>query len=49
MSLVVAKILTWAAVILVVVWIISNPAKAGTDIHSWIANLVTFFQSLANG
>lgn len=45
----ITKILTWAAVILVVVWIISSPAKAGADVHNWITNLVTFFQSLANG
>ena len=45
----ITKILTWAAIILVVVWIISSPAKAGTDVHNWIANLVTFFTNLANG
>lgn len=45
----ITKILTWAAIILVVVWIISNPSKAGTDVHNWITNIVTFFTSLANG
>lgn len=43
------RILGWAAVALIVVWIISDPAKAGADVHNWIANLVTFFTSLANG
>ena len=45
----ITKILTWVAIIVVVVWIVSNPAKAGTDVHNWITSIVSFFTSLANG
>ena len=43
------KIAGWVAVILIVVWIISNPAKAGASVHSWITSIVDFFSHLANG
>jgi hypothetical protein len=32
--------------IVVVVWIVSNPAIAGDTVHSWVTGLITFFQHL---
>ncbi len=32
--------------ILVVVWIVSNPAAAGDTIHGWITGVLTFFHHL---
>ena len=45
----VQKILGWAAVILIVVWVLSNPAGAGNTVHSWVTGTVSFFQHLASG
>jgi hypothetical protein len=33
--------------ILIIVWIVSNPAAAGDSVHSWIAGLFTFFRHLS--
>jgi hypothetical protein len=33
--------------ILIVVWIVSNPASAGDTVHSWITGILTFFHHLA--
>lgn len=33
--------------VLVIVWIVSNPAVAGDTVHSWITGLFTFFRHLA--
>jgi len=41
------KVLGWAAVILIVVWIVSNPAVAGNSVHAWVTDIVTFFRHLA--
>jgi len=43
------KILGWIVVILIVVWIVSNPSGAGTSVHSWISDIFSFFQHLASG
>jgi hypothetical protein len=45
----VAQIIGWILVILLVVWIVSNPAAAGTTVHNWIADIFSFFQHLARG
>lgn len=43
------KILTWALVILIVIWVISNPTAAGSQVHSWITDISNFFTHLARG
>jgi len=45
----VGKVIGWVILILVIVWIISDPAKAGAEVHSWITGVVSFFSHLANG
>jgi len=45
----VSKVIGWAAVILIIVWIFSNPTAAGTTVHNWITDIVSFFQHLARG
>lgn len=32
--------------ILIIVWIVSNPAAAGDSVHGWITGLLTFFRHL---
>lgn len=44
-----AKILTWSIIILIVVWIFSNPAGAGSDVHKWAGDLVGFFTHVSKG
>jgi hypothetical protein len=36
-----------AIVILIIVWIVANPAAAGDTVHSWITGIITFFKHLA--
>jgi hypothetical protein len=36
-----------AVVILVIVWIVSDPASAGDTVHSWISGIITFFHHIA--
>lgn len=45
----IGKILGWALLILIIVWIFSAPAHAGATVHGLINGIVTFFKSLANG
>jgi len=45
----VGKVVGWAILILIIVWIISNPSHAGAEVHSWITGVVSFFSHLANG
>ena len=33
--------------ILIIVWIVSNPAAAGDTVHGWIVGLFTFFRHLS--
>jgi hypothetical protein len=32
--------------IVILVWIVSNPAAAGNSVHGWISGIVTFFHHL---
>lgn len=41
------KTLGIAAVILIIVWIVANPAGAGDTVHTWITGIITFFKHLA--
>jgi hypothetical protein len=43
------KIIGWVVVILIVIWVVSNPGAAGNSVHDWIADIISFFQHLANG
>jgi hypothetical protein len=45
----VQKVLGWGIVILIVVWVLANPAGAGSTVHGWITGVVSFFQHLASG
>jgi hypothetical protein len=42
-----SKIIGVIVVVLIIVWIVSNPASAGDTVHSWISGLITFFHHLA--
>jgi len=33
--------------VLIVVWIVSDPAAAGNTVHSWITGIITFFRHMA--
>jgi hypothetical protein len=41
------SVLTLMVVIVIVVWITSNPAHAGNVVHSLWTSVVTFFEHLA--
>jgi uncharacterized membrane protein len=41
------KVAGWIVAVLVIVWIISDPATAGNTVHDWIAGIITFFEHLA--
>lgn len=45
----ITKIAGWVVVILIVVWIISDPSGAGADVHGWINDIISFFTHLAHG
>ena len=42
-----SRIIGIVVAILVIVWIVSNPASAGNTVHGWITGVVTFFHHLA--
>jgi len=44
-----AKILGWIVVIVIVVFIITNPVEAGNLVREWIDAIIAFFASLAGG
>ena len=41
------KIVGWVIVILIVVWIVSNPSSAGDSVHGWVTGIIDFFKHLA--
>lgn len=41
------RILGFAVLILIIVWIVSDPASAGDTVHSWISGIITFFHHIA--
>ena len=43
------KIVGWIVVILIIAWIISDPARAGTDWHIWATSMGSFFSHLTGG
>ena len=45
----IAKIVGWIVAIVIIVWIVSDPAKAGTDVHNWVLDIVNFFTHLVSG
>jgi hypothetical protein len=42
-----AKVIGIIVAVLIIVWIVSNPAAAGDIVHGWISGLITFFHHLA--
>jgi len=32
--------------IIIIVWIVSNPAGTGNSVHHWISGIVTFFHHM---
>lgn len=43
------KLWFWILAIAVAVWVLSDPARAGSDAHLWAVHLGTFFSRLAAG
>ncbi len=41
------RILGIIVAVLIIVWIVSDPAAAGNTVHSWINGILTFFRHLA--
>jgi hypothetical protein len=41
------KVLGILVAILIVVWIVSDPATAGNTVHDWITGIITFFHHIA--
>ena len=41
------KVLGILVAILIVVWIVSDPATAGNTVHDWISGIITFFHHIA--
>jgi hypothetical protein len=41
------RVLGIIVAVLIIVWIVSNPASAGNTVHSWITGILTFFHHLA--
>jgi hypothetical protein len=41
------RVLGIIVAVLIIVWIVSNPASAGNTVHSWITGIITFFHHLA--
>jgi hypothetical protein len=44
-----ARILGWIIIVIIVVFIITNPYEAGSLVRDWIDAIITFFSSLAGG
>lgn len=44
-----AKVLGWIVVVIIVVFIITNPVEAGNLVREWINAIITFFTHLAGG
>jgi hypothetical protein len=42
-----SRLIGFVVAILIIVWIVSNPAAAGDTVHGWITGLLTFFRHLA--
>jgi len=43
------RVIGWIVVVVIVVFIISNPAEAGNLVNEWIHAIITFFTQLAGG
>jgi hypothetical protein len=42
-----SRIIGIVVAILIIVWIVSNPAGAGDTVHGWVSGIFTFFQHLS--
>jgi len=43
------KILGAIVVIIIVIWVLSDPAAAGDDVHNWTASLIAFATHAGKG
>jgi hypothetical protein len=41
------KVLGYIVALLIIVWIVANPASAGDTVHTWITGVLTFLRHLA--
>jgi putative copper export protein len=41
------KLMTWAVLIFIAMWVISNPGHAGEAVHGWIQAIFTFMHSVS--
>jgi hypothetical protein len=41
------RILGIVVAVLIIVWIVSDPAGAGNTVHGWVNGIITFFRHLA--
>lgn len=41
------KVLGILVALLIIIWIVANPAAAGDTVHSWITGILTFLRHLA--
>jgi hypothetical protein len=41
------KVLGFIVALLIIVWIVANPASAGDTVHTWITGVVTFLRHIA--
>jgi hypothetical protein len=40
------KLIGALVAVVIIVWIVSNPAAAGDSVHGWISGIVTFFHHM---
>lgn len=43
------KLLGWLIGIILVIWLISNPARAGVTVHNIVTGLITFATTAGSG
>ena len=41
------KVLGYIVALLIIVWIVANPASAGDTVHTWITGVFTFLRHLS--
>jgi len=41
------KVLGALVALLIIVWIVANPASAGDTVHTWITGILTFLRHIA--
>jgi hypothetical protein len=44
----IGKIAGWLIVIMIAVWVVTNPVGAGHAIHQWVSSIFAFFSALTS-